>query len=92
MQSEATKTEATEISRSLIKKIVVSPTDQRGKSDVVLYGAWASILTHSTTIDQSGAVTSNVGRVLSVAGAGFTQIPTLQKKFKIIEIIGSVSI
>ena len=62
MKSEATKTEATEISRSLVKRIVVSPTDQRGKSDVVLHGACASILTHAKDTDQTGAITSNVGR------------------------------
>ena len=50
LQNDATKHQATEIIRSLIEKIVVSPTSQRGKS---------------------GVVSSGVGRVLLVAGAGF---------------------
>ena len=62
MKSEATKTEATEISQSLVNRSVVSPTDQRGKSYVVLHGACASILTYAKYTDQSGAITSNVGR------------------------------
>ena len=80
MKSKATKTEATEISRSLIKRIVVSPTDQRGKSGVVLHGACASILTYAKATDQSGAMTSNVGRVCLVAGAGFARNHTLEIK------------
>ena len=39
--------QATEIIRSLIEKIVVSPTGQRDKSDVVLHGALASILAYA---------------------------------------------
>ena len=50
LQNDATKHQATEIIRSLIEKIVVSPRIQRGKS---------------------GVVSSGVGRVLLVAGAGF---------------------
>ena len=65
------KHQATEIIRSLIEKIVVSPTGQRGKSDVVLHGALASILAYANDTAQSGAVSSGVGRVLLVAGAGF---------------------
>ena len=52
-------------------KTVVSPTSQRGKSDVVLHGALASILAYANDTAQSGAVSSGVGRVLLVAGAGF---------------------
>ena len=44
IQNDVTKHQATEIIRSLIEKIVVSPTGQRGKSDVILHGALASIL------------------------------------------------
>ena len=50
---------------------MVSPTGQRGKSDVVLHGALASILTYASDTAQSGVVSSGVGRVLLVAGAGF---------------------
>ena len=50
LQNYATKHQDTEIIRSLIEKIVVSPRVQRGKS---------------------GVVSSGVGRVLLVAGAGF---------------------
>ena len=71
--------QATEIIRSLIEKIVVSPTGQRGKSDVVLHGALASILAYASDAAQSGLVSSGVGRVLLVAGAGFAQTPTIQK-------------
>ena len=71
LQNEATKHQATEIIRSLIEKIVVSPTDQRGKSNVVLHGTLASILAYAHDTVQSGVVSSGVGRVLLVAGAGF---------------------
>jgi hypothetical protein len=71
LQSDTTKHQATEIIRSLIEKIVVSPTGQRGKSDVVLHGALASILAYASDAAQSGVVSSGVGRVLLVAGVGF---------------------
>ena len=71
LQNEATKHHATGIIRSLIEKIVVSPTGQRGKSDVILHGALASILAYANDTAQSGVVSSSVGRVLLVAGAGF---------------------
>ena len=73
MKNEATKTQATEIIRSLIKRIAVSPTGRRGNSDVVLHGALASIFTYAAATDLSCAVTSNVGRVFLVVGAGFNQ-------------------
>ena len=44
LKNEPTKSQATEIIRSLIEKIVKSLTVQRGKSNVVLHGALASIL------------------------------------------------
>ena len=71
IQNDVTKHQATEIIRSLIEKIVVSPTGQRGKSDVVIHGALASILAYANDTAQSGVVSSGVGRVLLVAGAGF---------------------
>ena len=71
IQNDATKHQATEIIQSLIEKIVVSPTGQRGKSDVVLHGALASILAYASDTAQSGVVSSGVGRVLLVAGVGF---------------------
>ena len=71
LQNDATKHQATEIIRSLIEKIVVSPTNQRGKSDVVLHGALAPILAYANETAQSGVLPSGVGRVLLVAGAGF---------------------
>ena len=71
LQNEATKHHSTEIIRSLIEKIVVSPTGQRGKSEVVLHGALASILAYASDIAQSGAVSSGIGRLLLVAGVGF---------------------
>ena len=71
LQNEATKHHATEIIRSLIEKIVVSPTCQRGKSEVVLHGALASILAFANDTAQSGVLPSGVGRVLLVAGVGF---------------------
>ena len=79
IQNEATKNQATEIIRSLTDKIVVSPTGQRGRSDVVLHGALASILAYANDTAQSGAVSSSIGRVLLVVGVGFTQTPTIQK-------------
>ena len=71
IQNEATKNQATEIIRSLTDKIVVSPTGQRGRSDVVLHGALASILAYANDTAQSGVVSSGVGMVLLVAGVGF---------------------
>ena len=71
LQNDVTKHQATEVIRSLIERIVVSPTGQRGKSDVVLHGALASILAYATAPAQSGAVNSGIGRVLLVAGVGF---------------------
>jgi site-specific DNA recombinase len=71
LQNYATKHQATEIIRSLIEKIVVSPRVQRGKSAVVLHGAFASILAYANDTAHSGAVSSSVGRFLLVAGAGF---------------------
>ena len=71
VQNDATKHQATEIIRSLIEQIVVSTTGQRGKSNVVLHGALASIMAYASDAAQSGVVSSGVGRVLLVAGAGF---------------------
>ena len=71
VQNDATKHQATEITRSLIEQIVVSTTGQRGKSDVVLNGALASILAYASATAQSGVVSSGVGGVLLVAGVGF---------------------
>ena len=71
LQNDTTKHQATEIIRSMIEKIVVSPTGQRGKSDVILHGALASIMAYASDTAQSDVVSSNVGRVLLVAGAGF---------------------
>ena len=71
LKNEATKLQATEVIRSLIQKIVVSPTSKRGKCDVVLYGALASILQYACAPDEGGTTSSNVGRVLLVAGVGF---------------------
>ena len=71
IQNDTTKHQATEIIRSLIEGIVVSPTGQRGKSDVILHGALASILAYASDTAQSGVMSSGFGRVLLVAGAGF---------------------
>ena len=71
LQNDATKHQATEIIRSLIEKIVVSPTGQRGRSEVVLHGALASILAYANDTAQSGVLSNDVGRVLLVAGVGF---------------------
>ena len=59
VQNDATKHQATEIIRSLIEQIVVSTTGQRGKSDVVLNGALASILAYANDTAQSGVVSSS---------------------------------
>ena len=71
LQNDTTKHQATEIIRSLIERIVVSPTGQRGKSDVVLHGVLATILAYASDTAQSGMMSSGVGRVLLVAGVGF---------------------
>jgi len=77
VQNDAIKHQVTEIIRSLIKQIVVSPTGQRGKSDMVLHGALASILAYASDIAESVVVSSGVSRVLLVAGVGFAQNPKL---------------
>ena len=41
---------------------MVSPTSQRGKSDVILHGALASILAYANDTAQSGVVSSGAGR------------------------------
>lgn len=69
LENDATKHQATEIIRSLIETIAVAPTGQRGKSDVVLHGALASILAYASEPTAGGKVPSNVGRILLVAGA-----------------------
>ena len=61
------------------QKIVVSPTSKRGKCDVVLHGALAPILQYASAPDEGGTKSSNVGRVLLVAGVGFAQKHTLRK-------------
>ena len=66
-----TKLQATEVIRSLIQKIVVSATSKRGKCDIVLQGALACILQYASDPDEGDTTSSNVGRVLLVAGAGF---------------------
>ena len=71
IQNDSTKHQATEIIQSLIEKIEVSPTGQRGKSNVVLHGALASILSYANDTAQSSVLSSSVGRVLLVAGVGF---------------------
>ena len=64
---------------SKFQKIVVSPTSKRGKCDVVLHGALAPILQYASAPDEGGTKSSNVGRVLLVAGVGFAQKHTLRK-------------
>ena len=71
IENDATKHQATEIIRSLIERIAVAPTGQRGKSDVVLHGALASILAYASEPTAGDKVPSNVGRILLVAGVGF---------------------
>ena len=70
LQNDGTKHQATEIVRSLIEKIDVAPTGQRGKSDVVLHGALATILAYATANTKEDTSPTNVGRVLLVAGVG----------------------
>ena len=71
LKNEATKMQATKVIRSLIEKIVVSPTSNRGKCDVVLHGALASILQYASSPDERGTTSSHIGRVVLVAGVGF---------------------
>ena len=73
IQIDTTKHQATEIIRSIIEKIVVSPIGQRGKSDVVLDSALASILVYASAPARGGALSSDIGRVLLVAGANNSQ-------------------
>ena len=71
LQNDVTKHQATEVIRSLIEMIVVSPTGQRGKSGGVLHGALASILAYASAPTKSGVASCDIGRVLLVAGVGF---------------------
>ncbi len=71
LTDEASRPQAMEIIRGLIERIEVAPGDMRGKANVTLYGALASILDFAVGATNAKA-TANGGlcRVLMVAGAG----------------------
>ena len=72
MMDEVARPQAMEIIRGLIERIEVAPGGTRGKADVTLYGALASILDFALGSKNARATANGgLGRVLMVAGAGF---------------------
>jgi hypothetical protein len=71
LTDEASRPKAIEIIRGLIERIEVTPGQARGKANVTLYGALASILDFAMGATNAKA-TANGGscRVFMVAGAG----------------------
>ena len=57
---------------------VVTMGTERGKSDVLLFGALPAILAF-TQNNTAAHISENVGRILVVAGAGLTEAPTITK-------------
>ncbi|MEQ8737307.1 MAG: recombinase family protein [Hoeflea sp.] len=68
---DATRPQAMENIRSLIDRIEVHSGEKRGKPDVILVGALASILEYACAQTKTAASMGDGGRVLVVAGAGF---------------------
>jgi hypothetical protein len=62
---------ATSILRLIKGSLSFLSSSKRGKCDVVLHGALAPILQYASAPDEGGTKSSNVGRVLLVAGVGF---------------------
>ena len=72
LQDEDTKSQATDILRSLIQRIEISGGIARGHADVRIFGALASILDFAVESTHAKATANGgFGRVLLVAGAGF---------------------
>ncbi len=72
LTDDASRPQAMEIIRGLIERIEVAPGSRRGKADVTLYGALASILDFALGAQNTKATANGgFGRVLMVAGAGF---------------------
>ena len=72
LTNEASRPQAMEIIRSLVQRIEVAPGATRGKAQLTLYGALASIFDFAVG-GQNTKATADGGlcRVLLVAGAGF---------------------
>ncbi len=72
LTDEASRPQAMEIIRGLIERIEVAPGQARGKANVTLYGALASILDFALGATHAKATADGgLCRVLMVAGAGF---------------------
>jgi site-specific DNA recombinase len=72
LTNDGTRPQAMEIIRSLVHRIEIAPGDMRGKANVTLYGALASILDFAMGATNAKATANGgFGRVLMVAGAGF---------------------
>ena len=73
MSDENTQQEAADITRSLIDRIEITPSEKRGHPCVELVGGLAAILEFAVSEQQKTAIQedSGVRRVLLVAGAGF---------------------
>ena len=72
LTDEASRPQAMEIIRGLIERIEVAPGEGRGKANVALYGALASILDFAMGATHAKATADGgLCRVLLVAGVGF---------------------
>ena len=72
LEGEETRLEAMEIVRGLVERIEVRPGAKRGRPEVALVGALASLLDFACSERKAAAgAGADGGRVLLVAGAGF---------------------
>ena len=79
LTDEASRPQAMEIIRSLVERIDIAPSATRGKAEVTLYGALASILDFAMGATNAKATADGgLCRVLLVAGAGCVEAPTLE--------------
>jgi site-specific DNA recombinase len=72
LTDEASRPQAMEIIRGLIERIEVAPGDMRGKANVTLFGALASVLDFALgSTNAKATACGGFSRVFLVAGAGF---------------------
>ncbi len=71
LDDETARPQAMEIIRSLIERIDVYPTKERGQCDVVMVGALAQILAFAHQKMTAASSSGDDGTFLMVAGAGF---------------------
>ena len=77
LDDETARPQAMEIIRSLIERIDVYPSKERGRCDVVMVGALAQILAFTQQKKAAASGSGDGGTFLIVAGACNNQAPTL---------------